>query len=111
MSLKDFLSDIANCGMAKRIDELSFDHLDALLSIWLINRPDSCQSQGETEIVKAFGGEGQHEYDEACVQELFRWKILEWIKEGETFRINPALDGSLAEIEAAWRKLKPSQEG
>lgn len=110
MSLRDFLYKVANGGMKKPINQLSSDHLDVLLSIWQINRRLPGQSQGETEVAKAFGGEGKHKFDEPCVQDLFKWKILEWVKEEKSFRINPALDGSLDEIVAAWRKLNPNQE-
>lgn len=98
MSLQNFLFKMANGGMMKSIDQLSFDHLDILLSIWHINRKSDGCTQSETEISKAFGGEGAHEFEEPCVLELFQWNILEWIREGETFRINPALDNSFQKI-------------
>ena len=111
MGIKQFLSRSANGGMEKSIEELTFDHLDVLLSIWHINRRSDGCPRTETEISKAFGGEGEHKYEESCVQDLFRWKILEWIKEGETFRINPVLDNSLQEIMMAWQKLSKSTDG
>ena len=106
MSLRDFLNKMVNGGIKKSINQLSFDHLDILLSIWHINRKSDGCTQSETEISKAFGGEGAHKYEESCVQELFQWKILEWIKEGKTFRINRALDNLLTEITEAWIRLK-----
>lgn len=106
MDLRDFLFKEINGGMEKSINQLSFDHLDVLLSIWHINRIVPGNSQRETELAKAFNGEKQHKYDEHCVQDLFQWNILKWIKEGETFRINPSLDGSFQEISEAWIQLK-----
>lgn len=111
MGIHEFLAKTLNGEMGKSISELPFEHLDVLLSIWHINRRSDGCSQTEMEISKAFGGEGEYKYEESCVQDLFRWKILDWIKEGETFRINPALDDSLDEIIAAWQKLKPNKEG
>ena len=110
MGLRDFLSKASNNGMEKSIADLSFEHLDVLLSIWLINRNTFTGEHNEMKVSQAFGGEGKHKFDEPCVQDLFKWKILEWVKEGVTFKINPALDGSLDEIVAARQRLKLNQE-
>lgn len=110
MGLQDFLSKASNGGIGKSIADLSFEHLDVLLLIWHINRNNFTGEHYATRLSQAFGGEGKHNYEESCVQELFQWKILEWIKEKETFRINPALNDSLDEIVAAWRRLNPNQE-
>ena len=110
MDLRDFLSKASNKGMEKPIADLTFEHLDILLSIWLINRNNFTGEHNETKMSQAFGGVGKHKFDESCVQDLFKWKILEWVKENETFKINAGLDGALTEIETAWQQLK-SQQG
>ena len=96
--------------MEKPIADLLAEHIDILLSIWLINRNNFTGEHDVTKVSLAFDREGKHKFCESYVQDLFKWKILEWVKEGETFKINPALDGSLDEIVAARQRLKLNQE-
>jgi len=99
------LMKLTNGGLEKEICELRKEHLGELLRLWNMGHDALTK---ETQLIcagSAFGEDEPSKLLDEFVQDLFRWKYLQWHDDDVSFVINPALNLRFDELTTQYREI------